>query len=171
MSSYVHAMRAKVGHDLLMLQSVTVIVFDQDGRLLLAKDRDSGLWMTVGGAIEPDEPPADAAVRECWEETGLQIVPVRLLGVFGGPQYRITYANGDIVSYTVTLFEGRLLGGEARPDGNETVALRFVSRDDLADLQMAEWTKLLVQSAFEHHNVPYFAPPMWQPPQSACGDG
>jgi 8-oxo-dGTP pyrophosphatase MutT (NUDIX family) len=29
--------------------------------------------MTVDGAIDPDERPADAAVRECWEETGCSL--------------------------------------------------------------------------------------------------
>jgi 8-oxo-dGTP pyrophosphatase MutT (NUDIX family) len=162
-------MRAKIGHSLLMLQSVTVILFDQDGRVLLARDGESGLWMTIGGAIEPDEVPADAAVREFWEETGLMIEPVRLLGVLGGPQFRITYPNGDVVSYVVTLFEGQLLSGEARPDGSEAVALRFVSRDEVADLRMAVWTKELVLYAFQHYKVPYFEPPTWKPTQSYDG--
>jgi 8-oxo-dGTP pyrophosphatase MutT (NUDIX family) len=167
LSPYVRAMRAKVGHDLLMLHSVTVILFDQDGRLLLAQDSDSGLWMTVGGAAEPDEAPADAAVREFWEETGLLIEPVRLLGVLGGPQFRVTYANGDVVSYTVTLFEGKALSGEARPDGQEAVALRFVARDEVADLPMAVWTRELILHAFEHRDAPYFVPPTWKPAQSS----
>jgi 8-oxo-dGTP pyrophosphatase MutT (NUDIX family) len=149
-----------------MLQSVTVILFDQNGRMLLARDGESGLWMTIGGSIEPDEAPADAAVREFWEETGLMIEPVRLLGVFGGPQFRITYPNSDVVSYVVTLFEGRLLSGEARPDGREAVALRFVSRDEAAELPMAVWTRELVLRAFQQYNTPYFAPPTWKPAQS-----
>ena len=163
MSAYVRAMRSKIGHDVLMLQSVTVMLFEND-RLLLAQDAGSGLWMTVGGAIEPDETPADAAVRECWEETGLLIEPTRLLGVFGGPEFRIGYPNGDAVSYVATVFEGRRIGGEARPDGAEAVSLRFVSREEAGALPMAVWTRLMVAYAFRHEAVPYFAAATWRPP-------
>jgi 8-oxo-dGTP pyrophosphatase MutT (NUDIX family) len=92
-SDYVLRLRAKIGHELIMLQAVTIMIFDDARRLLLALDRNSGLWMTIGGAIEPDETPADAAVRECWEETRLTIRPIKLLGVLGGPKYRITYST------------------------------------------------------------------------------
>ena len=48
----------------LLLPSVSVHVFDVAGRLLLVRQRDSGVWSTPGGLIEPDERPADAAARE-----------------------------------------------------------------------------------------------------------
>ncbi len=138
-SPYVHAIRAKIGHDLLMLQSATVTLFN-DNRLLLAQNADTGLWMTIGGAIDPDESPADAAVREFWEETGLVVEPTALLGVFGGPEFRITYPNGDQTAYVATVFLGQRIGGELRADGSEAVALRFVTRDEAADLPMTPLT-------------------------------
>jgi 8-oxo-dGTP pyrophosphatase MutT (NUDIX family) len=163
MSPNLTSLRAKVGNDLLHLPSVTVLLFDDDGRLLLAQSA-SGLWMTIGGAVEPDETPADAAVRECWEETGLLVAPVKLIGVHGGPWFRITYANGDTVRYTAIVFTARLLGGEARPDGAEAVALRFVSREEAAALPMAAWTRVMVERAFDGGGEPYFEPPTWTPP-------
>jgi 8-oxo-dGTP pyrophosphatase MutT (NUDIX family) len=163
MSQYVRALRAKVGHDLLLLQSVTVIVFDRDGNLLLARDADSGLWMTIGGAIDPDEVPADAAVRECWEETGLLVEPTRLLGVFGGPQFRITYPNGDAVSYIATMFEAKRISGELRPDGLEAGAVRFVTPDEATALPMGAWTREMVRRAFESRASPYFSRASWTP--------
>jgi 8-oxo-dGTP pyrophosphatase MutT (NUDIX family) len=164
-SPYVRAIRAKIGHDLLMLQSVTVILFDDD-RLLLAQNGDTGLWMTIGGAIDPDEAPADAAVREFWEETGLLIEPTALLGVFGGPEFRITYPNGDHTSYMATVFLGLRIGGELRPDGSEAVALRFVTRAEAAGLPMTPFTGAIVAQAFDYVGTPYFARPRWQPPSS-----
>src|SRR5581483_12340133 len=64
MSPYVARLRALVGHGLLLLPSATVLPWDADGRVLLVRQADSGLWGTVGGAIEPDESPEDAACRE-----------------------------------------------------------------------------------------------------------
>ncbi len=46
-------------------------------KVLLVHHRKIGLWLPAGGHIEPDEDPAEAAIREVKEETGLN---VRLLG-------------------------------------------------------------------------------------------
>jgi 8-oxo-dGTP pyrophosphatase MutT (NUDIX family) len=162
-SPYVLALRDKIGHELLMIQSVSVMLFDE-GRLMVAQHRDTGLWVTIGGAIEPDEAPADAAVRECWEETGLLVEPTRVLGVFGGPEFRILYANGDVASYTVTVFEVQRVEGEPCPDGLEVIALRFVSRDEAAALPMSAATRAMVTRAFERSVKPFFAPATWKPP-------
>ncbi len=146
-----------------MLPAVAVAVFDDAGRLLLARDAASGLWMTIGGAVEPDETPADAAVRECWEETGLLVEPVRILGVFGGPEFRITYGNGDVVSYVATVFAARRIGGDPSPDGVEATALRYVSLDEAAALEMGTWTRMLVSHAFACGGETYFAAARWRP--------
>jgi 8-oxo-dGTP pyrophosphatase MutT (NUDIX family) len=164
MSSYVRTVRERIGHDLLMLQAVTVMLFEDD-RLLLVQDAESALWMTIGGAVDPDEEPADAAVRECWEETGLLIEPTALLGVFGGPDFRIKYTNGDTTSYVATVFAARRIGGVARPDGVETRAMRFVTRNEAAELPMAKWTRTMVTRAFDRSDTPYFAPATWKPAQ------
>ncbi len=123
--------------------------------------------MTIGGAIDPGEEPADAAVRECWEETGLLVEPTRLLGVFGGPSFRIAYPNGDIASYVAIAFEARKICGTLRADGLETSALKFVSRNESESLTMAPWNEFMVATAFGCKDRAYFAPPTWQPPQSA----
>lgn len=85
----------------LLLPSVSAHVFDATGRLLLVRQREGGVWSTPGGLIEPDERPADAAVREAWEETGLVIRPERLLGAYGGPECVVRYQNGDEVQYVI----------------------------------------------------------------------
>ena len=99
MSDYVRGLRTQIGSSLLHMPSVSTALFDTEDRLLLAQQAGSSLWMTVGGAIEPDESPSDAAVREMWEETGPHVVPVRVLGVFGGREFRVSYPNGDKAAY------------------------------------------------------------------------
>jgi 8-oxo-dGTP pyrophosphatase MutT (NUDIX family) len=66
---------------------VTAIVFGARGEILLVRQRDGGVWSTPGGSVEPDEDPVDAVVRETWEETGLLVQPVALIGVFGGAKF------------------------------------------------------------------------------------
>jgi 8-oxo-dGTP pyrophosphatase MutT (NUDIX family) len=162
-SPYVRALRNKIGNDLLMLPAVAIMLFDERRRLLLAQQVEGGLWMTIGGAVEPDESPAHAALRECWEETGLRIEITGVVGVFGGPEFRINYPNGDTVSYVVTAFEARRLAGEPRPDGLEASSLRFVSRADAQELPMAGWTQEMVKRAYDYQQTAYFAQPIWGP--------
>jgi hypothetical protein len=63
-SPYLKGLRDQVGGDLLLLPSVAVMAFDGEGRLLLVRATDTGRWQTVGGAIDPGETPAEAALRE-----------------------------------------------------------------------------------------------------------
>src|SRR5687768_2625984 len=98
------------------MPSVAVIVYNDQGHILLVKDADTGVWVLPGGSIDPHELPANAAVREMWEETGLLVELVRIVGVYGGSYFQVTYSNGDQVTYIATVFEGRIVQGSIRPD-------------------------------------------------------
>ena len=126
--------------------------------MLLARNRETNQWMTIGGAVDPGETPAQAAVRECLEETGLTVETIRLVGVFGGPDFIFTYANGDQVAPVVTMFEVGLLGGSLRPDGIEVAELRYVSGEEAAKLDMSLASRTLIARAFERRTEPYFDP-------------
>jgi 8-oxo-dGTP pyrophosphatase MutT (NUDIX family) len=158
LSPYLRSLRSRIGHDLVQLPSVAVMIFDDAGRILLVRSVDTGEWQTVGGAIDPDETPAAAAVREAREETGLEIELVRLIGVYGGPLFRLTYPNGDVCSYTGIVFEGRVAGGSMRPDGEETSEAKWFTAEEAAMLSMQDHTRLLVADAFLHDPVPRFEP-------------
>src|SRR3970040_2781226 len=93
-SEYVRRMRARVGTDLVLMPSVSVLAFDDRGRVLLVRHAETGRWVIPGGTVEPLDAPADAAVREIWEETGIRVELVRVLGVYGGPEFRVRYGHG-----------------------------------------------------------------------------
>jgi 8-oxo-dGTP pyrophosphatase MutT (NUDIX family) len=130
LAPYIGELRARVGATRLLLPSVSVHIFDDHDRLLLFRQRDDGNWSTPGGLIEPDERPADAAVREAWEETGLVIRVERLLGVYGGPECIVRYPNGDETQYVIVAFGCAIEAGEAKPDYDETAAVGFWSESD-----------------------------------------
>ncbi len=147
LSPYVAALRARIGHDLLLLPSVTVLPVDDGGRLLLVRHVSTGCWGVVGGAVEPDEDPAVAAAREAKEETGYEVAIGALIGNVGGPAYRVTYPNGDRAAYVSAVYEGRVTGGEARPDGEEAGAVGWFSRDEVAALQLGDLAAALLREA------------------------
>jgi len=74
-------------------------VFNERGEILLQKRADNGFWSMPGGAVDPGESVEQGARREVWEETGLHVRVVRLVGVYSDPRnYMITqYPGGDIV--------------------------------------------------------------------------
>jgi len=57
-------------------------IFDPDGRILLVRRADDGRWCLPCGWVEPNESPAETAVRETREETGLIVQAMRLVDVF-----------------------------------------------------------------------------------------
>ena len=131
MSPYLRGIRERIGHDLILLPAVSVFVWDDGGRLLLVRGADSGTWQMVGGIVEPDETPADAATREALEETGLAVRVTGIRGVIGGPRFRHTYANGDRVAFVSTMFDARIVSGEPRPDHDETTEVAWLTSDEL----------------------------------------
>ena len=85
MSPFIRRLRDLIGSELLVLPSVAVLPGDDRGRVLLVELIDSGLWATIGGAVEPDESPQEAALREAHEEAGVELKLGPILAVLGGP--------------------------------------------------------------------------------------
>jgi 8-oxo-dGTP pyrophosphatase MutT (NUDIX family) len=165
-SDYLRNLRRHLGNELLLMPSVTAIIFDAQERILLARHADTGRWVAPGGSIEPNETPADAVVRETFEETGLLVEPTRILGVFGGSEFEVVYANGDRVTYVMTVLECKVLSGTLAPDKIETLELQYVGVGDFARLNLAPWAKVVLPEICRSRGQPYFAPVTWSPDDS-----
>lgn len=163
-SDYLRHLREQVGHQLLVMPCVTAAILDDAGRLLLVRHSNGDVWVAPGGSMDPDETPADAVVREAWEETGLWVEPTRLIGVYAGPEFRVHYLNGDVVSYVMTVFACRVRAGSPRPDGVETLEVRYVAEREIAALNVSTWLRVVAPDVFAGVAGVGFAPPTWRPP-------
>jgi 8-oxo-dGTP pyrophosphatase MutT (NUDIX family) len=145
-SPYLANLRTRLGHDLVLLPAVSVLPADGAGRLLLVRNADNGLWSTIGGSVEPDESPWDAAVREAREEAGVEVALTGIRAVLGGPQFRVRYPSGDECSYVSTVFDAQVLSGEPHPDGEETLDARWFAVAELADVEMDVCNRAIMEA-------------------------
>ena len=164
MADYVRRLREVVGgEELLQIPSAAVALRDDEGRVLLARHSEGNVWVLPGGAVEPAETPADAAVREMFEETGLFVRLTGLVGVFGGPAFVVKYRNGHRTSYVMSLFEAEVAGGCMRADSTELLELRYVSERDAEHLQKAPWLAEVLTAVFQRNRSAAFKPAGWNP--------
>ena len=146
MSEYVRGLRAKVGTDLLFMPSAHVLIRDGDGRILLVRHVE-GRWQLPGGAVDPGEGPAEAARRECGEELGVAVEIERIVGVYGGPEHRFRYENGDEVAWVVTIFAARILEGRPKPGDDEVDEVGWFAAEELAGVPLTVATRSILDDA------------------------
>src|SRR3990170_989588 len=70
--------------------AIGAVVYDDDGRILLVQRADSGVWLYPTGWADVGYSPAEVAVKEVYEETGIVCEPVRILTVFDGQRMGFT---------------------------------------------------------------------------------
>ncbi|MEL7432542.1 MAG: NUDIX domain-containing protein [Chloroflexota bacterium] len=99
----------------------TVVLDETRQRILLQKREDFRLWALPGGHVDAGETPEEAAIREAYEETGLQVSITRKVAVFERPQ----------VNETVHVYECRVAGGKIVKRGTETVDVDWFPVDAL----------------------------------------
>ena len=90
-----------------LLVVAAICIHDTDGRLLTVRKRGTTRFMLPGGKLEPDETPAQAAVRETAEEVGIDVdtEDLTLLGHWRAPAANEPDTLIDSTVYTVELAE------------------------------------------------------------------
>lgn len=156
---YIKWIRSRVGTRKIFLVFGTVVVRDDNGRVLLQRRTDFDFWGLPGGALELNESVARCARREVREETGLELGPLRLTGVYSDPRYDVVYPNGDQAQQFSVVFTARATGGKMQVDGVETSAQRFFAVDELDALDVPLWYRDMIRDALRDSAEPAFLPP------------
>jgi 8-oxo-dGTP pyrophosphatase MutT (NUDIX family) len=140
--------------------AVAAIVGNDAGELLLTQRADSGVWLYPVGSADPGYSPSEIALKEVYEETGIEVEPMSLISVLDG--LRLGFAHFPL--YTM-LFHCRVLGGELRGHPLETRAVGFFARDRLpfpvAGIQ--RWGDLAFAAIDGEQRVCDFDPPRMPP--------
>ena len=82
----------------------------RDNKLLLVKEKDSGLWSLPGGWCDIDCTPKETAIKETYEESGYVIESTKLLAVFD----RRHYIKKSLYDVYCLYFLGNVVAGEAK---------------------------------------------------------
>jgi 8-oxo-dGTP pyrophosphatase MutT (NUDIX family) len=115
---FIVELRRHVGHAQLWLPGITAVVI-RDEQVLLIKRSDNHAWTPVTGIVEPGENPADCAVREVLEESGIYAVARRLAWVH--VTRPVVHLNGDHAQYLDHVFRMDWVSGEPFPADDESL--------------------------------------------------
>lgn len=106
--------------------AVGAVVGNDQGEVLLVQRADSGLWLYPTGWADIGYSASETAVKEVWEETGMEVEPVRLIAVFDG--LRLGFSRFPLYSL---VFHCRVVGGTLRSHPLECRAVGWFGPDGL----------------------------------------
>ncbi|MBQ2958007.1 MAG: NUDIX domain-containing protein [Clostridia bacterium] len=131
---YIENLRAKIGHDCVILPGSAVIIRNKEGRVLMQQRKyPHGRWALPGGLMELGESAEETARREIMEETGLSLGALTLLGVYSGKGYLCEAANGD-QWYVVTItYIAESYEGIPRVNDDESLAFEWIDPEFLPE--------------------------------------
>ena len=116
--------------------SVSVVVRNDDGAILLIQRTDNRRWAIPGGKLDLGESVPQAGLREVKEETGLDIEITGMVGVFSDPGHVIVYRKGGKVKEVRQpcniCLHARPIGGKLSAKPDEASEVRWVNPVDLA---------------------------------------
>lgn len=129
---------------------VRAVVFDEQDRILMVKERVDGRWALPGGWADVGYTPKEIAVKEVKEETGLDVVPVRLLAVLD----KRSHDHPPTLYYVYKIFIlCEITGGEFAP-AFDILEQGFFAQDDLPELSEERVTKGQIDLMYEYKNDP-----------------
>jgi ADP-ribose pyrophosphatase YjhB (NUDIX family) len=106
--------------------AVGAVVGNDAGEILLIQRSDSGVWLYPTGWADVGYSPAEVAVKEVAEETGVHCEVVGLIGVLDG--LRLGFTRVPLYSL---VFHCRAVGGELEAHPLETADVGWFAQDAL----------------------------------------
>ncbi|CAM4481122.1 NUDIX hydrolase [Paenibacillus tarimensis] len=123
---------------------IRAVVFKED-QILLVRERVDGAWALPGGWADIGLSPMEVAVKEVKEESGYDVVPVRLLGVHDKKFHDHPPSPYHVYKFFILC---RLVGGEAQ-ESSETMGAAFYREDNLPELSIERNTERQIRGLFE----------------------
>ena len=125
-------------------------IFTCQGKLLLEKRRDSDIWGLVGGGCKKTETGREAIARETYEELGIRIQKDKFekLKVYDNPGRIAAFRDGSIWRMIIVVYGYDFPEEPQMRISRESKDLRFFSREEIADLEIAVTHRDIVEELF-----------------------
>ncbi|GGW91399.1 NUDIX hydrolase [Streptomyces noursei] len=137
------------------MPSVTAVVRDESGNILLIHKTDNDLWALPGGGHDVGESVAQTVIREVEEETGIAVVVEDIVGLYTDPQHVMAYDDGEVRQQFSICFHSRPVGGTLRTS-SESKEVRWVSPTDLDKLDIHPSMRLRIEHGLDgSRTAPY----------------
>jgi ADP-ribose pyrophosphatase YjhB (NUDIX family) len=136
--------------------AVSAFVQDEHGRLLMIRRTDNDLYSIPGGAQDVGETIGQAVIREVKEETGIDIEPTDIIGVYSDPKHVVAYSDGEVRQQFSICFRAQPRGGKLQTS-NESSEVHWVDREHLQALNIHPSIRLRIEHGFAERPTPYFA--------------
>lgn len=138
---YIIYLRKMVGDAMVMLNAACVVLTNDQDEVLLQERTDSTRWGLPGGLMELDESIQDCAVREVFEETGLEVQLEHFIGIFNNPMQR--WRENDEARIIVFAFTGKVIGGELSVHDHESKSFQYFSKNNLPPLHSIDTVEII----------------------------
>ena len=138
-----------------ILPAIAVIIFNDNGDVLLQRRKDVDQWCIVSGHVEFGETITEAVLREVFEETGAHASIVRFIGLYSAPGSQTYHYKERSVQYVTAYFEARFTD-VFNPgfSSNETKELRFFSPENIPS-ELAQINPDWLQDAMNPMQAPF----------------
>jgi ADP-ribose pyrophosphatase YjhB (NUDIX family) len=114
-----------------------VIFDDSKNKILLTKREDNDQWCLPSGRVEPGESVSEACKREIFEETGLKIEILRLVGIYSNPNQLVEYKDGNKIQLIALCFEVKIIEGELIVS-DETTDFGYFTEKEIEKMDILE---------------------------------
>ena len=145
----------RIGGQARLAVGCSAIIWDSTrSKILLTRRTDNGQWCLPSGQMEPGESVAETCAREVWEETGLRVRVVKLLGVYTSPHLIVEYPDGNKFQIVGFSFEVEVTGGELGLS-DETTDYGYFSRDQIAGMDLMQHHRERIADALAGQTMPF----------------
>ncbi|MGI9058279.1 MAG: NUDIX domain-containing protein [Ktedonobacteraceae bacterium] len=136
-----------------LIPAASAVVMNNEGKILLHRRSDSNTWSLPGGTMEIGESISETVKREVKEETGLDIEPEYIIGIYSNPEHIVAYSDGEVRQEFSICFSCKIVRGNLKVS-EESFELAFFTPQEIEQLNMHEAMRLRIKHYLEHKNHP-----------------
>jgi ADP-ribose pyrophosphatase YjhB (NUDIX family) len=138
-----------------LVPAASAVVTDADGKVLLQRRTDNQMWSIPGGRMEIGETISETATRETAEETGLEVRPIYVVGIYSDPDHVVEYDDGEVRQEFSVCFACEVVGGSIQTS-QESSEVGFFARNDIESMAITDSIRHRIEDFFRGNDRAVF---------------